>query len=108
VPPLAGRAGCFAKIGGWSGDFAMVSAALVARPEGGTLSHPTVVLGAIAPVPWVAPSTRRLTRIAGDALADVVGADLVRAAHPLPGNGWKLDAAVGLVSRLSTRLSRDE
>ena len=100
------RRGAFAKIGGWSGDFAMVSTAVVAdvAPDGALL-RPTVVVGAVAPIPWVAP--RSPARVDPADLPGLVAADLVAVAHPLPGNGWKLDAAVGLVARVASLVARD-
>jgi CO/xanthine dehydrogenase FAD-binding subunit len=106
VPAAAcARAGAFAKLNRWSGDFAMVSVAMVADvDDAGRLVRPVVVLGGIAPTPWRPRPARAPDRLTPAGLAERVAAELVRAAHPLPGTGWKLDAAVGLVARTARRL----
>jgi CO/xanthine dehydrogenase Mo-binding subunit/CO/xanthine dehydrogenase FAD-binding subunit len=100
VPPAARHGTAqFRKLALWSGDFATVSVA-VSRLDGSTTKH-RVVLGALAPVPWRARATEAaLDR--GEPDERVVGAldrELTRHGHPLPGNGWKLDAAVGLLEQ---------
>jgi len=98
----------FEKLQLWDGDFALVSlAASWAWGPGGTWCDPRLVFGGIAPTPWsatraeralhgVVPSATRIESAVEDALA--------RAAHPLPGTAWKLDAALGLARRIATTL----
>jgi CO/xanthine dehydrogenase FAD-binding subunit len=98
------RRSAFVKMGQWSGDFAMVSVAVTAGLEAGRLTDPRVVIGAIAPTPW---QPECLSRSGVWDAAGVIAAiedALVRDAHPLPGNGWKLDASVGLLSTALERL----
>jgi CO/xanthine dehydrogenase Mo-binding subunit/CO/xanthine dehydrogenase FAD-binding subunit len=98
------RRSTFVKMGQWSGDFAMVSVAVVTDIEAGRLVQPEVVFGAIAPKPWQPGGlSRRRLWDAGEVSSAVEDA-LVREAHPLPGNGWKLDAAVGLLDTAVERL----
>lgn len=103
IPPAAqDRLVEFHKLSLWSGDFAVVSAAVAAEPAPGPWRSPRVVLGALAPVPWRATKTeRRLGRDPVDPAAaeDVLHAELERAAHPLAGNGWKVDAAAGVATK---------
>lgn len=102
------RYGGFEKLRLWQGDFAIVSLAMA----GLTAEHynekdPRIVFGALAPKPWRA---RRTERALADGtpseteLRDYLTAELSDVAHPLSGNRWKLDAALGLASRLYRRL----
>jgi CO/xanthine dehydrogenase Mo-binding subunit/CO/xanthine dehydrogenase FAD-binding subunit len=104
---LARRA-AFEKLGLWQGDFAVVSAAVAAEVDGdGRWGDVRVVLGAIAPTPWRARRTeaalegRAVTE--GD-LRRALDDELDRVGHPLERNAWKLDAALGLTTRVCGRL----
>lgn len=92
----------FRKLALWSGDFATASVTVSRRP--GPVADHRVVLGAIAPVPWRATATEAaLDR--GDPTEEVVrifDRELSRHGHPLPGNVWKLDVAVGLLDQALT------
>jgi CO/xanthine dehydrogenase Mo-binding subunit/CO/xanthine dehydrogenase FAD-binding subunit len=99
------RASAFEKMGLWAGDFATVSVAVVTDlDDRGLLYSPAVVVGAIAPTPWSAGSAAAAQGIGRAQLCGAVSEQLVAEAHPLPGNGWKLDAAVGLLDRTVARL----
>jgi CO/xanthine dehydrogenase Mo-binding subunit/CO/xanthine dehydrogenase FAD-binding subunit len=98
------RHSTFAKMGQWSGDFAMVSVAVVTDIEAGRLVQPEVVFGAIAPKPWQPGDLSRRRPWDAAEISSAVADALVREAHPLPGNGWKLDAAVGLLDTAVERL----
>lgn len=106
----ADRACAFAKLALWEGDFAVVSVALSTRAVGGRWDDPRIVLGALAPLPWRARQTERAlngTPIGPDNGARVralLDSELTRHAHPLPGNGWKLDAATGLAETAAERI----
>jgi CO/xanthine dehydrogenase FAD-binding subunit len=104
-----GRRAAFEKLGLWEGDFALVSAAVAARvDEGGRWRDVRVVRGAIAPVPWRARATERALEGRAATAADLHRAldrELDREGHPLARNAWKLEAAVGIATRVSGRLN---
>jgi CO/xanthine dehydrogenase FAD-binding subunit len=91
------------KLALYTGDFATASAMLsVACDDTGAWSDVRLVLGAMAPTPI------RLRGAEGELAGRIptaaevralVDRELDRTAHPLPGNGWKLDAAAGLVEQ---------
>ena len=102
------RRGVFVKLQQWDGDFALVSLAACAAVDGtGRWSAGRYVFGGLAAKPWAAPRLERA--LAGgvptaDSVADVLDRDLSWEAHPLPGNRWKLDAAIGLARQATERL----
>jgi len=111
IPPSGReRIGTFQKLALYDGDFAAASVAVTGRPAAaGTLGDLRIVLGAMAPVPWRAIATER--RLAGRPLdaataRTALDAELDRAAHPLPGNVWKLDAVAGLLEHAIDALRR--
>ena len=89
----------FRKLALWSGDFATASVTVSRLPE--SSPHHRVVLGALAPIPWRAVETEAaLDR--GDSTENVLRAfddELTRHGHPLSGNAWKIDTAVGLLGQ---------
>jgi CO/xanthine dehydrogenase Mo-binding subunit/CO/xanthine dehydrogenase FAD-binding subunit len=101
IPPSATqRTGAFKKLRLWEGDFAIASACVTTQIGATTIwQDPRIVIGGLAPTPWRATATER--GIDGKPI-DVCQARLLfdnelnRVAHPLPRNGWKLDAAAGL------------
>jgi len=112
--PAAGLArDCvFEKLALWSGDFAVAAVALAARREPDrSWREVRLVLGAAAPVPWRAERVERA--LAGPVptparVRSLVDAELDRVGHPLPRNGWKLDALAGLAERAAERLAGTE
>lgn len=106
----AARAGAFAKLRLWEGDFAVASVAITADAGAdGVLRRPRIAIGGLAPVPWRATATER--RIDGRdidvaAFRKILDRELDRVAHPLPRNGWKLDAAAGLAEQAFEDLRR--
>ena len=101
VIPSSGldRRGGFAKLGLYEGDFAAASATVSARLDDGIWRDVRVVLGAVAPTPWRAKATELAlegTRASATTARQQLERELDRHAHPLPGNGWKLDAVAGL------------
>lgn len=113
IPAEAAQRRCvFAKLALWEGDFAVVSVALSTRAADGRWDDPRIVFGALAPVPWRARQTERAlngTSMGPDQAARarmLLDSELTRHAHPLPHNGWKLDAATGLAETATERLLR--
>ncbi|HUC63680.1 MAG TPA: molybdopterin cofactor-binding domain-containing protein [Alphaproteobacteria bacterium] len=103
------RRGRFEKLGLWEGDFAIASVAVTTLPDaGGQWRDPRIVMGGLAPTPWRARATERAldgTALDVAALRRSLDRELDRAAHPLPRNGWKLDAAAGLAEHAVEYLS---
>ena len=87
------------------GDFALVSLAASADvDEHGVWRRPRFVFGAIAPTPWT-PEALEADIDGTTPTVEQLSAGLEREfskhAHPLAGNEWKLDAAVGLMARIA-------
>jgi len=91
----------FAKLALWSGDFAVVSAAVSGQCDSnGAIRDPRIVLGAVAPVPLVmshAASALNGRVLDLDRAVDAVREELYRCGHPLENNAWKMRAAEGVV-----------
>lgn len=87
------------------GDFALVSlAASVDIDERGVWHRPRFVFGAVAPTPWTPKALEAEvdgTRPTVDTLTAGLDREFSKHAHPLAGNEWKLDAAVGLMARIA-------
>jgi CO/xanthine dehydrogenase Mo-binding subunit/CO/xanthine dehydrogenase FAD-binding subunit len=103
--PAAARTArhAYEKLALWHGDFAVVAAAVSLRlAETGDRIHTArVALGALAPRPWRAGAVERALTgapVAHESLRRAARA-WVTQAHPLRRNGWKIDAASGLVER---------
>jgi CO/xanthine dehydrogenase FAD-binding subunit len=94
------RRGRFEKLGLWEGDFAVASVAVTTQPDDqGKWRDLRIVLGGVAPVPYRARRTEQTLEgeaIDVAALRRALDQELDDAAHPLPRNGWKLDAVAGL------------
>jgi CO/xanthine dehydrogenase Mo-binding subunit/CO/xanthine dehydrogenase FAD-binding subunit len=110
LPPTAGaRVGVFRKLALWRGDFAITSVSVTARPDGLVVREPRVVLGGMAPTPLRLRGVEAaLDGLPGDRLADdgdaALVAELNRIAHPLPRNGWKLEATRGVLRQALAEL----
>ena len=82
-------------------DFAMASVAVVALMSDGMCKEISIVLGGVAPSPYVAETAERL--IGGHALTEQTISDAAEAAvegaRPLPDNHYKIDLAKAIVSR---------
>ena len=92
----------YAKLNRSSGDFAMVSAAAsVTYGDDGLISQARVVLGAVAPTPWVVKDAEEL--LVGSRSEDSIvqaARSWVHHAHPLSGNAWKVEAATSLLEQV--------
>lgn len=111
IPAVAiDRACVFTKLALWEGDFAVASVAVSTHADARRWDDPRIVLGALAPVPWRARETERAldgTPLEPDTSARVrslLDSELTRHAHPLPNNGWKLDAAARLTETAVRRI----
>jgi xanthine dehydrogenase YagS FAD-binding subunit len=84
-----------------SWDFAVVSVAVVAEVDGGTLRKGDLALGGVAPVPWHASAASALLPgVTGDGAAlEKVVAKVLDGAEPLAENGYKVPLARNLVRR---------
>lgn len=82
-------------------DFALSSVALVARVTDGTCADVSVVLGGVAPAPYVASGVEAIMkgRRPDDRLAGEAAEAAVKGARPLPMNGYKVDLTKTLVKR---------
>lgn len=105
---VSARTGAFAKLQQWDGDFALVSVALCVEPgPDGRWESARYSFGGLAATPW---RPRRLgAELAGttptaDIVTSLLDKELEWEAHPLPGNRWKLDAAVGLAREATDRV----
>jgi CO/xanthine dehydrogenase Mo-binding subunit/CO/xanthine dehydrogenase FAD-binding subunit len=98
----AGSGIAYAKLNRSSGDFAMVSAAAsLTYGVDGVISRARVVLGAVAPTPWVVTDAEEI--LVGSRSEDSIAQaakSWVHHAHPLAGNEWKVDAATSLLERV--------
>jgi CO/xanthine dehydrogenase FAD-binding subunit len=102
VPAEAnGRTSAFVKMSRTGGGFAIASACASLRIEHGAVLDARIVMGALAPTPIrLAPVERaliRARRVNPRQLTEIAGC-WTGLAHPLAGNGWKVEAAVGLLS----------
>ncbi|MEU8798413.1 molybdopterin cofactor-binding domain-containing protein [Spirillospora sp. NPDC048819] len=111
VPASARERRCvFDKLQLWEGDFAVVSIALSAAVTAGRWKDTRVVLGAVAPTPWRARATETAcdgARFDAGRFRGHLDGELSRHGHPLPGNAWKLDAALGMAVRAAGRMGGD-
>lgn len=91
----------FDKLDLWQGDFAIVSAAASLEIADGVVRDARIVLGGVAPTPYRARDSEAALRgrALDDATAWRAAEAWTRHAHPLEHNGWKVDAAVGLLRR---------
>ena len=82
-------------------DWALASAAVVIRAEGGKVRTARVVLGGVAPVPWRAPEAEKA--LVGQALTEATFARAAEAAlagaKPMTKNAYKVPLAQAVVKR---------
>ena len=82
-------------------DFALASVAMVAEMSDGIVQDIRIVMGGIAPFPYVADRTEELINGKGldTRLISRVAKASIDGARPLPRNGYKIDLAKALVKR---------
>jgi len=103
VPPARGRISAFVKFaerGAW--DFAVASVAVVVQKgEDGKLMGGRVVLGGVAPVPWLAPKASEA--LTGSELSEAAFGRIaelaLEGAQPLAQNGYKVPLTKSLVRK---------
>ena len=82
-------------------DWALSAVAAVIEPDGQKVGRATVVLGGVAPIPWIVEAANQLlsgkpvTDDTVSAVADAAVAD----AEPLEHNGYKVPLTRALVKR---------
>jgi len=108
VPAAArSRYAHFEKLTLVEGGFAVVSACVSAdRDESGAVADCRIVLGGIANKPYRAGTAERRL-MAAQPTDDIIAATSqawAKAAHPLVGNAWKVDAACGVLRRTLTEV----
>jgi len=91
-----------------SADFALSSVAAVARVSGGICEDIRIVLGGVAPLPYVAFMAEELIKgkKLDKSLISKAAEASVEGAKPLPMNGYKIDLTKTLVKRALTSLAR--
>jgi xanthine dehydrogenase YagS FAD-binding subunit len=82
-------------------DFALASVAMVAEMSEGIVQDIRIVMGGIAPFPYVADKTAEMINGKGldPKLISQVAQASIDGARPLPQNGYKIDLAKALVKR---------
>ena len=89
-----------------SSDFSLASVAMVARISDGTCMEIRIVLGGVAPFPYIAFKAEEVVR--GKELSDQVISQAAEAsveeARPLPMNRYKIDLTRALVRRVLTSI----
>jgi len=94
-----------------SADFALSSVATVARISGGVCEDIRIVLGGVAPFPYIAFMAEEMIngkRLDESLISQAAGAS-VEGAKPLPMNGYKVDLTKTLVKRaLASILNRTD
>lgn len=82
-------------------DWPLATAAVALELSGGTVRHARVVLGHVAPVPWVSPEAGQALegKTISEETADAAGQAAVRNATPLSMNGYKVQLARVAVKR---------
>ena len=86
-------------------DWPLGAAAACLEIEGGSVRNARIVMGHVAPVPWVAREAAQavLGRPINENTAELAGRAAVAAATPLSGNGYKVQIAKTAVKRALLR-----
>ena len=106
LPPADGVASATYEVRHGAGpDFPLAAAAAALRIEGGIVQEANIVLGHVAPTPWISREAADLIRgfkITPE-LADAAGAAAVAGATPLSNNEYKVQLAKTAVKRAILR-----
>ncbi|MGH9431043.1 MAG: FAD binding domain-containing protein [Terriglobia bacterium] len=91
-------------------DWPLAAAAVVLHMNGGTVSGARVVLGHVAPVPWVSQDAAEALqgKSVSEGVAAAAGAASVKGAHPLSKNGYKVQLAKVAVKRAILAATKGE
>jgi xanthine dehydrogenase YagS FAD-binding subunit len=86
-------------------DYPLAAAAAALRIEAGVVQDATVVLGHVAPTPWISPEAADVLRgwTIDESLAEAAGAAAVAQATPLSHNSYKVQLAKTAVKRAILR-----
>jgi xanthine dehydrogenase YagS FAD-binding subunit len=82
-------------------DWPLVTASVALKMSGGKVSSARVVLGHVAPTPWVAEAAGQFLagKTISESTAEEAGAEAVKGAQPLSQNGYKVQLAKVAVKR---------
>jgi xanthine dehydrogenase YagS FAD-binding subunit len=88
-----------------SHDWPLAFATVVLTMQGTTISKASVVMGAVAPIPWRSQDAERalVGKTLSEATAVAAGEAAVRGAAPLSRNGYKVQIAKTAVKRAVMR-----
>jgi xanthine dehydrogenase YagS FAD-binding subunit len=106
LPPADGVANATYEVRHGEGpDYPLAAAAAALRVEGGTVRDAKIVMGHVAPTPWISAEAANMLRgRAVDAdLAEAAGAAAVAQATPLSNNAYKVQLAKVAVKRAILR-----
>jgi len=106
LPPADGVASASYEVRHGAGpDYPLASAAAALRIEGGIVQEANIVLGHVAPTPWISREAADLIRgfKISHELADAAGAAAVASATPLSNNEYKVQLAKTAVKRAILR-----
>ncbi|MEX2120402.1 MAG: FAD binding domain-containing protein [Pirellulales bacterium] len=102
LPPVDGFTSASYEVRHGEGpDYPLVAAAAALRTTGGLVTQANVVMGHVAPVPWLSASAAEalLGRPVNEATARAAGEAALVSATPLSGNGYKVKLARVAVQR---------
>jgi len=106
LPPADGVASATYEVRHGAGpDYPLAAAAAALRIEGGVVRDATIVLGHVAPTPWISREAADVIRgrRVDERLADAAGAAAVASATPLSNNEYKVQLARAAVKRAILR-----
>ena len=102
LPPIHDATNATYEVRDTSGpDYPLASAAVALQLVNGTVHDARVVLGHVAPKPWIADEAQDglLNRTIDSSLASAIGETAVARARPLSGNEYKIQLAKVAVKR---------
>jgi xanthine dehydrogenase YagS FAD-binding subunit len=106
LPPADGINSATYEVRHGSGpDAPLAAAAAALRISGGVVEEASIVMGHVAPTPWISQEAADLVRgfAVSEPLADAAGAAAVAQATPLSGNEYKVQLAKTAVKRAILR-----